>query len=279
MPSCLVWPKFPWFRIGLVCLFLTAMIFELKPGCLAFATEAFESSWRALVEIRAPFVFPSDWTMPDWDRVAFEMALILLACQYGFLAHKKTWNSILMLGFLGLLFGIAGDVLWNSPFVLQLQMWRVLWIVVLFDWLAALQVTIACWKKPLKRYIVFLMIAAFFSQEYGGGILLLGFSLMGSSDSTLDVLHKIYLKIHCSNNLKWICIISAFLIFCVWLLLNWTSVEYYDGSNPLDNFGSALFLHVVRGLIRTDLMCLVVAVVFVCYFSRYFIAKNSYFLC
>ena len=105
-----------------------------------------DSEWLGVVEQRNIFLFPALWRPMDWGRVATTAATAVAGA-----AILSGWRRRLVLaGTLAGLGGIAAtylgaDVLHNA-FVIQIQIWRTLWLLQVFAYLGAGILFVQLWQ-------------------------------------------------------------------------------------------------------------------------------------
>lgn len=118
----------------------------LPPVDRLFAT--MDPEWRSVVEQRNAYLFPSLWRASDWSRFALTMAMTLAAA-----TTLQGWRRALMLsaavaGLIGVgLTSLGGDLL-GSVLLIQLQLYRTMWLLGVFAYLGAGFLLVRLWALP-----------------------------------------------------------------------------------------------------------------------------------
>lgn len=88
------------------------------------------NEWLAIVRARSPYLFVSNWDWGAWLRLAVSaIAVLVVAVDRTQARMHGLCRSILIVGLLGTTASFVLGDLFESPFALQLQLWRSIWLV------------------------------------------------------------------------------------------------------------------------------------------------------
>lgn len=129
--------------------------------------------WYDLVYYRTNFfMFPSDWGLREYNVLIFHATALLWA---GSLAEdtrlKRVFMAAFATGLAGWGMAIVGGEWLRSVLVLQVQAWRLLWLMYVLGWGAVAWLVPTLWRRA--RFAVLGLAAAWFLRDYSGSIILL----------------------------------------------------------------------------------------------------------
>lgn len=159
-------------RITLILIALGVSLLLSNYAFLSPINTKMDAEWYAITLSRSPFIFITTWTFAEISRVIVAHILILLAASYADEKLKKCFVAMFCSGLLGVAMACLGDVSRNA-LLLQMQPWRVLWLVQLFSVLALSYVLIRYISESLRSHKVIACMAAmsFMLSAYGGGVI------------------------------------------------------------------------------------------------------------
>jgi hypothetical protein len=203
----------------------------IKPSIVTLVLTAFDAEWRALVLERSPMLFPDYWESEQWSRTAMSVSLVLFAAVATKGATRLLWLALTVIGILGLMAAWIGAVNLNSVLVTQLQLWRVLWLVMALQWLAIAQVTQSLWPEKMGRLWLAWLFAAWLLQQSFGGALGLAVSVV------FWISRNRKTPLESAAFTKWVTIVTLAVLamtFATWLPSAWIDA-LMEGSELLRN--------------------------------------------
>lgn len=110
------------------------------------------------------------------DSILIWLSLLLLAARFGNPKHRRLYQLLALIGASSLLSAQIVSYFWPLKLILQLQLWRSLWLVTFFALFAAVELVVAA-RESGKRSLIWLALAAttaFLSHELAGYALFIG---------------------------------------------------------------------------------------------------------
>jgi hypothetical protein len=159
------------------------------------------------------------------------VSLVLFAALATKGATRLLWLALTVIGIVGLTAAWIGTVYLNSVLVTQLQPWRVLWLVMAFQWLAIAQVTQSLLPEKIGRLWLGWLFAAWLLQESFGGALGLAVSI------AFWILRSRKTPLESAVFTKWVTIVTWAVLamtFVTWLPSAWINA-LMEGSKLLQN--------------------------------------------
>lgn len=135
--------------------------------------QAMDPVWLDLVYQRTSlYMFPTAWGAAEYNVLVFHAAVLLWAAALTEDARlKRIFVAACATGLSGWLIAVVGGDWLHSVLVLQVQPWRLLWLMYVVGWGAVAWLVPALWKPA--RFAVLGLAAAWFLREYSGGLVLL----------------------------------------------------------------------------------------------------------
>lgn len=123
--------------------------------------------WRGVLDVRAPYLFPSLWPAAAWVGVFVQMATIVIAASF----VNGRVRTILIASIVVVLAGLSASIVlgdWaGSLLIVQVQPWRAQWLTaVLGTATLALAIVNLCRREPTDQ-----MIAALLASAWVPGVL------------------------------------------------------------------------------------------------------------
>jgi hypothetical protein len=146
---------------------------------LARPTALIDPDWRAVLVARNPYLFPGLWLTGWVGRAAARTATLLVAASFVSPPIRKLFLIALAVGYGSLAVSyIFGERL-SWLLVLQLQPWRMMWLVFALGVVAAAICVSELWRRDSVGRIVLLLLAlAWASDDYDGLATLLSIAAM-----------------------------------------------------------------------------------------------------
>jgi hypothetical protein len=160
-------PRVNWWRILLVGV-IAIMVMELLP-LPVLRVAALDAAWSEVVRRNVDFLFPSHWTVWEWSKACWVIALPTLLWVIESPSNRTLWKSLSLAGVAGLALSALADLIGHDAIFIQLQTWRVLWILTVMQW-PALGVLI--YKERGGRPMLFgLLAVCWLLLDVGGGVI------------------------------------------------------------------------------------------------------------
>jgi len=151
-------------------------------GLLAFAViqllpfhalhlHPFDPQWRALVRSKVPYLFVNLWDMGDWSRACWVIALpaAIWATQAG--DQRTLWSNLTLLGVAGVAVAALAGLTGQDAFWIQVQPWRVLWLLTVMQWPAA--ILLVRHEGRTRPALIWMFAICWLLLDVGGGIVAL----------------------------------------------------------------------------------------------------------
>ena len=176
-------PRAPWWRIFGILLAAFVCLQLFSPP--AFALHPLDMAWREVLQREVSYLFPSTWSGRTWSKACWIIALPLIVCvtaqpdapdapeASSQPQRQRFWGCLALLGVAGVSFSAVGDVLGHDAIWIQLQFWRVLWLLTAMQWLAIATVIRREWQS--RPALIWLLAICWLLLEWGGG----GFIALG----------------------------------------------------------------------------------------------------
>jgi hypothetical protein len=159
-------------RIFAVALAVFAVAQFLTPA--SFAIHPFDSKWLDVLRTEVPFLFPSKWSLSSWSKVCWVIALPSILAATEAKERRSVWGSLALVGVAGVSFSVVADLAGHDAFWIQVQPWRVLWLLTAMQWVAVISLVRREWhERPALLWLL--------------GICWLGLELLGSGIAALVI--------------------------------------------------------------------------------------------
>lgn len=259
-------PRLAWWRCSGVALALFAALQFLTPA--SFAIHPFDAAWRKIIHTELSYVLPSEWDVISWSRACWLIALPLTLSAIAETAEQRRfWSLVALLGTAGLSFSWVADVAGHDIVWMQLQLWRVFWLLTILQWIAAATLVLTTWQS--RPALLWLLAICWLIFEGGGGGFL---ALVLAGVTLIERWHKDRGRPHIPEyfttitpTLKLCLIVMTLAALGDWYHLQHandsTRMMYWDGTSRV-HFA---WLDTLR---RTQFMAMVAAVMCTAYISE-----------
>lgn len=133
-----------------------------------------DDAWYQLVLNRSPFLFVDAWPLEAWNQVALDLSIIAGACFLSDGKLRRVLQSLLWISAGGLISAWVGTSLYHNALIIQIQPWRLLWLVHWFGYLALAWLFYEYWyKSQITRVVMTWYVAAWLLLDNVGGMLAL----------------------------------------------------------------------------------------------------------
>lgn len=135
-----------------------------------------DAEWFRVVHIVAPMVSWNTWHATDWvSRTFVALALVLTAHRLGSGIQARLFLCTAVVGAIGVLASWIGTGLADNLLMIQLQPWRMLWLVHLCSWIALAWLIGRYWQRErvIRMLLLCLCMAALTRDTVGGALAVL----------------------------------------------------------------------------------------------------------
>ena len=172
--------RFPWWRVFASLIVAFALLQYATP--LGFALHPLDPTWRAVLEVQVVYLFASLWTLFTWSKACWVIALPLIlhatarhaATTQG--PHADVWGRFALIGLTGVICSTLSDIGGHDALWIQLQTWRVLWLLSVMQWLAL--ATLVIQEKNRRPALLWWLALCWLTLEIGGGLLALAIAML-----------------------------------------------------------------------------------------------------
>jgi fumarate reductase subunit D len=144
-----------------IATFLSLAVLEIEP--FGRALLRFDAAWLEVVRQRCAFAFVTLWTWFDIFDVCSTTALFAIAWKLADHDERSLIRSVLLVGASGLGISILGSDIGGNVLAVNLQLWRVLWIVTLVGnaWIGVVMLRISSYRVSKEVLLICLFCAPF----------------------------------------------------------------------------------------------------------------------
>ena len=162
-----------WLFVTASVLLAGLLLAYFKVSLLGRLSETMGAHWFDLVYQRTSYyMFPTAWGISDYNMLIWNYAVLGLAWYASRnMMLRQIFLAAGLTGGVGLLFAIVGGDWLHSVLLLQLQIWRVLWLVFLIAYAAFAWLAVESWGNKERRFVLFGLVAAYFMREQTGGFI------------------------------------------------------------------------------------------------------------
>jgi hypothetical protein len=162
-------PRMSWWRIFLIALTAFCVV-QLSPFPLLHL-QPFDPEWRGVARFNLSFLFPSLWNLNTWSKACWAIAMPAVLCAIESGEQRKFWEHLTLAGLAGLGICTAADIIGQDATWIQLQSWRVLWLLTLMQWPAS---AILLYREARAHpVLIWLLAICWLTLDVGGGIIAL----------------------------------------------------------------------------------------------------------
>jgi len=149
-------------------------------GILAFAGispfdrmfHIMDSQWYQLAVQRLDVTSPLGRQLEDWNPTLFSLSLLSAAAFAAYGRLRVIFFFVLIVGLGGIALTVISTLFFHSILLIQLQLWRALWITMLFSCIAAAWLISEFWRQnETYRLLLLGFLTAWFTLASIGGIL------------------------------------------------------------------------------------------------------------
>lgn len=162
-------PRLPWWRIFTVGFGLFALAQFVPIRSLIF--QPYDSEWLMLTRYNLSGLFLSRWPMLQWSRTCWVLALPLMLSVVEPGRARRFWDLVALVGVSGIGVSVVADYAGRDAVWIQLQTWRVLWLLTFLQWPA---LCILVWRLVRNAPVLpWLLGIGWLALSAGGGIAVL----------------------------------------------------------------------------------------------------------
>ncbi len=167
----------PWWRLSAALLVLFALLQYFTP--VGFAIHPFDAAWQQAIRSEVVFLFPSKWDLISWSKACWVIALPLIVASGETEDRKILWRALALIGIAGVSFAYVADIVGHDAMWIQLQLWRVLWLLTAMQWIAYL--TLLHRERTTRPALIWILALCWMVLEIGGGCAALGIAVLAQS--------------------------------------------------------------------------------------------------
>lgn len=155
-----------WLLLGLAGAAIVAGLAGFQVGPLAGLWQTLDPEWLDVVEKRSPFIFPAQWQMEDWSRIAMASAATLAASAVLSGWRRRLMLSVVLVSLVSVAAASVGADYLENVFVTQVQIWRTVWVLHAIAYLGAGILFVRLWElKPDGLALAALLILAWLNAQ------------------------------------------------------------------------------------------------------------------
>ncbi len=140
---CRAWPWLWWVATAGFAIAVGCALVGIEP--FVRVLQVYDPEWFGIVGVRSAYLLLGQWSMRDWAQIAAQVALILLARPRVEEEVRRLFDAVVIVGLAGLaLTAIGGDIAANI-LIVNVQLWRALWLVTL---VAGVGAAVLLWRLP-----------------------------------------------------------------------------------------------------------------------------------
>ncbi|VWB86470.1 hypothetical protein BLA13014_03996 [Burkholderia aenigmatica] len=162
-------PRVTWWR--LLPLALIAFAVVEMPAFKALHLYPFDPAWRSIAQFNVPFLFPTLWSVNAWSKACWAIAVPAMLCATRVQDHRTQWSTLTLIGVAGVALTTIADLTGQDAVWIQLQPWRVLWLLTLMQWPAA--ILLVRRERHARPTLIWLLAICWLLIDVGGGIVAL----------------------------------------------------------------------------------------------------------
>ncbi|MDR0243401.1 MAG: hypothetical protein LBJ65_17550 [Burkholderia sp.] len=162
-------PRVKWWRLLPLAL-VTFAVVEMPPF-KALHLYPLDPQWRSIAQYNVPFLFPTLWSLTEWSKVCWAIALPATLCATQTQDQRTLWSHLALVGVAGVALTTIADLTGQDAIWIQLQPWRVLWLLTLMQWPAA--ILLVRRERHARPTLIWLLAICWLLLDVGGGIIAL----------------------------------------------------------------------------------------------------------
>jgi hypothetical protein len=154
------WLWLPFIGVGIL---LTLSYGEIEP--FSGLGQKMDSEWFEIVREANNYVFPSSWRSSDWSRLAFDILVVSCGCII-FSGRRRTMLiAVGLSGLAGVAASLIGADLLNNVLLIQLQTWRIAWLLHVSSHFTIAFLVMRLWSSPNRQILYCLFLSAWFTIQ------------------------------------------------------------------------------------------------------------------
>ncbi|CAG9253241.1 conserved membrane hypothetical protein [Burkholderia diffusa] len=162
-------PRVKWWRLLPLALMIFAVV-EMPP-LKVFHLYPFDPEWRSIARYNVPFLFPTLWSLTEWNKVCWAIALPAALCANQAQDHRALWSNLTLIGIAGIALTTIADLAGQDAIWIQMQPWRTLWLLTLMQWPAA--ILLVRRERHTRPTLIWLLAICWLLLDVGGGFIAL----------------------------------------------------------------------------------------------------------
>ncbi|KVM93615.1 hypothetical protein [Burkholderia diffusa] len=162
-------PSVKWWRLLPIALMIFAVA-EMPPFKVLHLYP-FDPEWRSIARYNVPFLFPTLWSLTEWSKVCWAIALPAALCAHQAQDHRSLWSNLTLIGVAGIALTTIADLAGQDALWIQIQPWRTLWLLTLMQWPAA--ILLVRRERHARPTLIWLLAICWLLLDVGGGFIAL----------------------------------------------------------------------------------------------------------
>ena len=162
-----------WIASSLGLLLAVCLLALLKISLFGRLFQTMDPVWFDLVYQRTSYyMFPTAWSMQDYNMLIWNSVVIsLVIVRNDAIVMRRLMLAVLASGLVAMVVTVLGADWLHSVLLLQIQAWRVLWLVYVVGLGAFAWLCVEFWSDKNLRFVILGLIAAWIMRESSGGFL------------------------------------------------------------------------------------------------------------
>lgn len=129
-------------------------------------------NWRQIALRKSPWLALENWTASDWALWVVAESTLILAWLSSACKLKRLFFAAIIVGLFSTILAFIGGSLLKNALLLQIQLWRALWLVQWFAFLAFAWLVNEYWhKSEFYKSIILILISSWLMRGHEGGFL------------------------------------------------------------------------------------------------------------
>ncbi len=130
-----------------------------------------DGEWREIVLRDSPWLALENWEIADWALWAVGESTLMLVWLSSADKLKRLFFAVLVVSLLSTLLAFVGGSVFKNALLLQIQLWRALWIMQWFACFALAWFAGEHWhKSEFAKVVILVLLSAWLMRGHGGGL-------------------------------------------------------------------------------------------------------------
>lgn len=238
-----------WLIVPLFAILLAVIAAKFKIPPFSGILETMDHKWFVISNDRAEYLFLNNWSVRHFDAMLFDASLIGSALLIVTGKLRRLLSSSLITGLGCLALSWVGADLLHNVFFIQIQLWRCLWLMHLFAYLAGAVLTAALWdRSKFSRLLLIGYLTAWFALELTSFAGLLAVWVFLIHFYTSRISHK---EIGVPGLWERFFYFAPFILGIYWLIHCWNDIYF---ASLIDNYKKTFYDYLQDFLLITRIV-------------------------